>query len=154
MLLHSISCTELACSKSSLSSCSACFRMLLSLLDATALHSGKLSHFTFSCMADTSVCWQALAEKQGLELAVPPPKLCTDNGVMVAWAGIERMRLGLWEHLPAHDAAAEEEWVDVRPRWPLTDRWALLLLTILISGSGKSPHHVMALRHVTEPRRG
>ena len=85
---------------------------------------------------------------------MPPPKLCTDNGVMVAWAGIERMRLGLWEHLPAHDAAAEEEWVDVRPRWPLTDRWALLLLTILISGPGKSPHHVMALRHVTEPRRG
>ena len=73
-------------------------------------------------MADMGMCWQAVAEKQGLELAVPPPKLCTDNGVMVAWAGIERMRLGLWEHLPAHDAATGEEWVDVRPRWPLTDR--------------------------------
>ena len=73
-------------------------------------------------MADTGACWQAVAEKQGLELAVPPAKLCTDNGVMVAWAGIERMRLGLWELLPAHAASAEEEWVDVRPRWPLTDR--------------------------------
>ena len=67
---------------------------------------------------------QAVAEQSGLELAVPPPKLCTDNGVMVAWAGVERMRLGLWEHLPAHAAGADEaEWVDVRPRWPLTDRW-------------------------------
>lgn len=64
-----------------------------------------------------------LAKQKGLELAVPPPKLCTDNGVMVAWAGIERMQLGLWEHLPAHAASADEpEWVDVRPRWPLTDR--------------------------------
>lgn len=66
---------------------------------------------------------QAVAEKQGLELAVPPAELCTDNGVMVAWAGIERMRLGLWEHLPVQSASADEaEWVDVRPRWPLTDR--------------------------------
>ena len=98
----------------------------------------RSSQESFYRMADTSVCWQAVAEKQGLELAVPPPKLCTDNGVMVAWAGIERMRLGLWEHLPAHDASAKEEWVDVRPRWPLTDRWALLLPNTLSAGSGKS----------------
>jgi len=66
---------------------------------------------------------QVVAKRQGLELAVPPAELCTDNGVMVAWAGIERMRLGLWEHLPVHSASADEaEWVDVRPRWPLTDR--------------------------------
>lgn len=31
-----------------------------------------------------------LASKQGLELVVPPPRWCTDNGVMVAWAGVER----------------------------------------------------------------
>ncbi len=74
---------------------------------------------------------QAVAEKKGLELAVPPPKLCTDNGVMVAWAGIERMRLGLWEHLPAHAASPDEaEWVDVRPRWPLTDRYGSLVSLI------------------------
>ena len=73
-------------------------------------------------------CSQAVAEKRGLELAVPPPKLCTDNGVMVAWAGIERMRLGLWEHLPARATASDEqEWVDVRPRWPLTDRCGSIL---------------------------
>jgi N6-L-threonylcarbamoyladenine synthase len=26
----------------------------------------------------------------GLTLVCPPPLLCTDNGIMVAWAGIER----------------------------------------------------------------
>lgn len=32
----------------------------------------------------------AVAEAAGLGLVVPPPRLCTDNGVMVAWAGVER----------------------------------------------------------------
>jgi len=31
----------------------------------------------------------------GLTLVCPPPLLCTDNGIMVAWAGIER-----WIPLP------------------------------------------------------
>ena len=44
-----------------------------------------------------------------LRLVVPPPKLCTDNGAMVAWAGLERLRLGLTD---GFDFAA-------RPRWPL-----------------------------------
>ena len=39
----------------------------------------------------------------------PPLRLCTDNAVMVAWAGIERLRLGLTEGLDA----------PCRPRWPL-----------------------------------
>lgn len=37
---------------------------------------------------------KALCEKEGSELLVPPPKLCTDNGVMVAWAALERLSLG------------------------------------------------------------
>ncbi|MGH7061219.1 MAG: tRNA (adenosine(37)-N6)-threonylcarbamoyltransferase complex transferase subunit TsaD, partial [Stellaceae bacterium] len=35
--------------------------------------------------------------------------LCTDNAAMIAWAGLERLRLGLIDGL---DAAP-------RPRWPL-----------------------------------
>jgi N6-L-threonylcarbamoyladenine synthase len=35
--------------------------------------------------------------------------LCTDNGAMIAWAGVERLRLGLADPLDA----------PVRPRWPL-----------------------------------
>jgi N6-L-threonylcarbamoyladenine synthase len=45
----------------------------------------------------------------GTELVAPPPALCTDNGAMIAWAGIERLRLGLTDTL---DAPA-------RARWPL-----------------------------------
>jgi N6-L-threonylcarbamoyladenine synthase len=50
-----------------------------------------------------------LAEAAGLDFVAPPPVLCTDNAAMVAWAGIERLRLGLVDDL----AAAP------RPRWPL-----------------------------------
>jgi N6-L-threonylcarbamoyladenine synthase len=50
-----------------------------------------------------------VAAKAGLPLVAPPVRLCTDNAVMVAWAGIERLRLGLTDRL---DHAP-------RPRWPL-----------------------------------
>jgi tRNA N6-adenosine threonylcarbamoyltransferase len=52
---------------------------------------------------------QRLCGEAGLPMVAPPPKLCTDNGAMIAWAGIERLRLGLRDGL---DAPA-------RPRWPL-----------------------------------
>jgi N6-L-threonylcarbamoyladenine synthase len=45
----------------------------------------------------------------GLPLVAPPPKLCTDNGAMIAWAGVERLRLGMIDRLDAPG----------RPRWPL-----------------------------------
>jgi N6-L-threonylcarbamoyladenine synthase len=50
-----------------------------------------------------------LATAAGLDFVAPPPVLCTDNGAMVAWAGLERLRLGLGDGLEA----------PVRPRWPL-----------------------------------
>jgi N6-L-threonylcarbamoyladenine synthase len=34
------------------------------------------------------------AEDSGFQMVVPPPALCTDNAVMIAWAGIERRRAG------------------------------------------------------------
>jgi N6-L-threonylcarbamoyladenine synthase len=42
----------------------------------------------------------------------PPIKLCTDNGAMIAWAGMERLKLGLIDKL------------DFKPRarWPLNDK--------------------------------
>lgn len=54
---------------------------------------------------------RGVAERAGLPLIAPPIRLCTDNAVMVAWAGIERLRAGLTdpvEHAP-------------RPRWPLAE---------------------------------
>ena len=53
-----------------------------------------------------------LATEAGLDFVAPPPDLCTDNAAMIAWAGIERLRLGLLDGL---DAPA-------RPRWPLDTR--------------------------------
>jgi len=52
-----------------------------------------------------------VAGRRGMTLLAPPLRLCTDNAVMVAWAGIERLRLGLADKL---DAAP-------RPRWPLEE---------------------------------
>ena len=52
---------------------------------------------------------QQVAAKHGLPFVAPALSLCTDNGAMVAWAGLERLRLGLTDGL---DMAA-------RPRWPL-----------------------------------
>jgi N6-L-threonylcarbamoyladenine synthase len=50
-----------------------------------------------------------VAAARGFTLVAPPVRLCTDNAVMVAWAGVERLRLGLVDGL---DFAP-------RPRWPL-----------------------------------
>ena len=64
---------------------------------------------------------EQVADAAGTRFLAPPLRLCTDNGAMIAWAGIERFRLG---HRDGMDLAA-------RPRWPLDGRAAPML------GSGK-----------------
>ena len=71
----------------------------------------------------------AVASEAGLPLVLPPPRWCTDNGVMVAWAGVERFALGLAEEAPSAEQVStptEEEpsrktrrEVPLLPRWPL-----------------------------------
>jgi N6-L-threonylcarbamoyladenine synthase len=51
------------------------------------------------------------AASHHLAFVAPPLALCTDNAAMIAWAGIERLRLGQRDSL---DFAA-------RPRWPLDE---------------------------------
>src|SRR6201981_1647513 len=44
---------------------------------------------------------QAVAAKAETTLIIPPPALCTDNGAMIAWAGAERLALGLTDTMDA-----------------------------------------------------
>lgn len=52
---------------------------------------------------------QKLADTEGLIFSAPPIRFCTDNGVMIAWAGMERALKGLYSPLDFKP----------RPRWPL-----------------------------------
>ena len=52
-----------------------------------------------------------VAEAAAVPLVAPPVRLCTDNAVMVAWATLERLRLGLADPLDTPP----------RPRWPLSE---------------------------------
>ena len=63
---------------------------------------------------------EAEASSAGFQMVAPPLKLCTDNGAMIAWAGLERMAAGL-----------TGQPVTPLPRWPL-DSSAVPML-----GSGK-----------------
>jgi N6-L-threonylcarbamoyladenine synthase len=50
-----------------------------------------------------------LSKEMGFENYFPPIELCSDNGVMIAWAGIERFKNGIEDNLE----------VLAKPRWPL-----------------------------------
>jgi N6-L-threonylcarbamoyladenine synthase len=57
---------------------------------------------------------EELAISLRIPLVIPPAELCTDNGAMVAWAGLERLALNLTDPL------------DIKPRarWPLDSQSA------------------------------
>lgn len=73
--------------------------------------------------ANRSICagLQNLAAERDIPFISPPLELCTDNAAMIAWVGVERYRLGLFDDMS----------LAARPRWPL-DHAAPAML-----GSGK-----------------
>ncbi len=54
---------------------------------------------------------EELAKQSSMLFAAPPMSLCTDNGAMIAWAGLENYRIG----------NVVTEPIAPRPRWPLTE---------------------------------
>jgi N6-L-threonylcarbamoyladenine synthase len=66
---------------------------------------------------------QSLCGGFGFRFVAPPVRLCGDNGVMIAWAGVERLAAGL----------AEEDWQGFAPR----SRWPLDIVSAPVVGSGR-----------------
>lgn len=54
---------------------------------------------------------EQLCADRGFRFAAPPLNLCTDNGAMIAWAGIERIRAGM--------VSGDSMHFEPRARWPL-----------------------------------
>lgn len=84
-------------------------------VSAVAVAGGVAANAAIRSRIET-VCTQS-----GLRLLAPPLALCTDNAAMIAWAGIEKFRLGQTDTLD----------LSARPRWPLDMAQPSLL------GSGK-----------------
>ncbi|MDM9627315.1 tRNA (adenosine(37)-N6)-threonylcarbamoyltransferase complex transferase subunit TsaD [Rhizobium sp. S152] len=61
---------------------------------------------------------QALCDKNRFRFVAPPLHLCTDNAVMIAWAGLERMATGV---------VPDDLDVQPRSRWPLDSSAETLL---------------------------
>jgi N6-L-threonylcarbamoyladenine synthase len=70
---------------------------------AFAVAGGVAANGTIRALLET------LCTGEGVRFVAPPLRLCTDNAAMIAWAGLERFRLG-------GRAGAD---LTARPRWPL-----------------------------------
>lgn len=74
-----------------------------------------LTHFVVAGGVAANEYLRQLLEKtamsQNLKFVAPPLNLCTDNAAMIAWGGIEKMRLNQIDSLSFVP----------RPRWPLTE---------------------------------
>ena len=56
----------------------------------------------------TTVC--SAIENYEYEIITPPLKLCTDNGTMIAWAGLEKYRINKYDN---------SKILSIKSRWEL-----------------------------------
>ena len=61
-----------------------------------------------ACNGELRRVLAAAMSRRGVELCVPPPALCVDNGVMIAWMGVVQAGLG-------HEDSYE---LGYQPQWP------------------------------------
>lgn len=85
-----------------------------------ALKNCRAQNLSFTCVVVAGgvaanlhlrACLERAVKEFDIILIAPPVNLCTDNGVMVAWAGLEKLQQGLIDPLS----------FDPRPRWPLNE---------------------------------
>lgn len=76
---------------------------------------GKLNSFVISGGVSANkairIELETFLAKKNIQLVCPPMDLCTDNGVMIAWAGLKRAELGLFDNLD----------FPIKVRWSLED---------------------------------
>lgn len=83
-----------------------------------------------------------ICHRNGYELHAPPPKLCCDNGVMIAWNGMEKLKRGL-------DLTYEYDKVDMHPDEPFgVDERAEVAKANIRTGYIKFPQSGWTRKHV------
>ncbi|XP_044004034.1 probable tRNA N6-adenosine threonylcarbamoyltransferase, mitochondrial [Aphidius gifuensis] len=76
-----------------------------------------------ACNDFIAKCLNVVCEEMDYRLVRPPPQLCTDNGIMIAWNGIERWR----ENCGVIRDPDEIAKVDIEHRSPLGTDWIPLV---------------------------
>ncbi len=74
---------------------------------ATGIHTLSVS----GGVAANTALRESLRKIPGIDVYFPPPQYCTDNGVMIAFAGLQRFLAGA----PIHDS------LEIHSRWPVEE---------------------------------
>jgi len=71
-----------------------------------------------ACNGYLRECLGIMCDQMDYTLVCPPPKLCTDNGIMIAWNGMEKWKAGI-------GVTHSLDSVDIEPKYNLIIPWIL-----------------------------